>query len=193
MNLVRGNHQFIVSLYRLDLEDEIFFDPSAGPDFGFGPTGANVNLDDTKREGVTLSWIAQVGMDLAITTELGYVNAKFESGIFDGNDISGVSDKIASLRGDYNINDYFSVYAETNYSSERYAQGDNGNAFGKEGSITVINAGIGYHYKTWDVNFRVNNLNDEEYAEFITNNGFGAAFQPSPDRNYLLTASYSFE
>lgn len=187
IDMTRGDHQIIASVYRLELEDEIEFDPNAGL------FGENVNLDDTRRKGVTLSWLAQVSIDFAITTELGYVDAKFKSGSFDGNDVSGVSDKIAKLRGDYRINDFFSTYIESNYSSPRYAQGDNGNQFGELGSITVINAGIGYHYKSWDVNFRVNNLNDENYAEFVTNNGFGAAYQPSPDRNYMLTASYSFE
>ena len=184
IDMTRGDHQFVVSIYRLDLENEIEFDPV---------NFVNFNLDDTRRDGFTVSWLAQINTDLAITTELGYVEASFESGIFDGNDVSGVSDKIAKLRGDYRINDFFDVYLESHYRSEYFAQGDNGNEFGKEGSVTVVNAGIGYDYKNWAIDFRVNNLNDEEYAEFITNNGFGAAFQPSPDRNYMLTASYSFE
>ncbi len=187
IGLTRGDHQLTASLYRLDLENEIEFDPNAGF------FGENVNLDETRREGLTLSLYSQLDADFGLKTEIGLVNAKFRSGSFDGNDISGVSDKIASLRGDYRVSDPVSVYLEYNYSSARYAQGDNANQFGKIGSITVYNAGIAYQYQIWDLNLRVNNLFDESYAEFVTNNGFGAAYQPSPGRNFMLSASYSFE
>ncbi len=187
VELTRGDHQFIASIYRLDLEDEIEFDSNAGL------FGENVNLDDTRRNGITLSLLSQLSAAFGLRSEIGMVDAEFRSGTFDGRDISGVSDAIAKLRGDYRVNDYFTTYLEYNYSSPRYAQGDNANEFGKIGSITVYNAGIVYQYKAWDVNFRVNNLADEEYAEFVTNNGFGAAYQPSPERNFMLTAGYSFE
>jgi len=186
IDMTRGDHQLIVSIYRLDLEDEIEYDPTVLP------FGENVNLDKTRRDGITLALASQLGTDFRLTTEVGLVDAKFESGFFEGNDISGVADKIAKLRGDYLINDYYTTYLEVNYSSPKYAQGDNANSFGKLDSITVINAGIGYQYKAWDVNFRINNLNDEEYVEFVANSGL-AGFQPSPERNFMLTAGYSFE
>ena len=190
IDVTRGNHQFTGSLYRLDLEDEIEFDPTLGPDFGFGPIGLNVNLDKTRRDGLNFSLYSQLGMSFGIRTEIGLVEARFRSGTFDGNDISGVSDAIAKLRGDYRINDYISGYLEYNYSSPRYAQGDNANEFGKLGSITVYNAGIAYRIKAWALNLRINNLADEKYAESINN--FGAYF-PSPERNYMLTAGYRFD
>ena len=179
--------QLLASVYRLDLEDEIVFDPNAGA------FGENVNLDKTRRNGVTVSLFSQLSMDFGVKLELGLVDAEFRSGSFDGKDISGVSDQIARLRGDYRLDDFFSFYLEGNYRSGYYAQGDNANAFGKLDSITVYNAGVGYRYRALSVDFRINNLADESYAEFVTNNGFGAAYQPSPERNYTLTASYRFE
>ncbi len=184
IDLTRGDHQLVVSLYRLDLENEIEFDPNAGM------FGENVNLDNTRRDGITVSLYSQLSMAFGLKTELGVVDAEFRSGTFDGKDISGVADTIVKLRGDYRINDKISTYLEYNYSSPKYAQGDNTNDFGKLGSITVYNAGIAYQFKVWDVNFRINNLTDEKYAETINN--FGAYF-PSPERNYMLTAGYSFE
>jgi len=186
IDLTRGDHQFVAAIYRLDLEDEIEFDPNAPP------FGLNVNLDDTRRDGLTLSWFNQVSASFGLQTELAVVDAKFESGSFKGKDISGVADSIARLRGDFRINDHFATYLEYRYSAPKYAQGDNANQFGKLDSIAVYNAGIGYQMKSWQVNFRINNLTDEEYAEFVTNNGFGAAFQPSPERNFTLTAAYRF-
>lgn len=190
----RGRQSVSLSLYQLDLENEIAFDPTAGPDpFGFGPIGANVNLDKTRRRGMTLSWTSRMGDAFTLQTDIGLVDASYESGLYDGNEISGVADKIARLRGDYRLDDMARVYLVYNYSSPKYAQGDNANEFGKLGSITVINAGFAYRYESWDIDLRINNLNDESYAEFVTNNGFGAAYQPSPGRNYFVTAGYRFE
>ncbi|MCP4980533.1 MAG: TonB-dependent receptor [Gammaproteobacteria bacterium] len=193
IHLTRGDHILAISIYQLDLEDEIAFDPTVGPDFGFGPIGLNVNLDDTRRVGMTISLFSQISSSISLNTELGLVDARYESGLYDNNEISGVADEIARLRGDYQINDFFNAYLEYQYSSPKFAQGDNANDFGKLRSITVFNAGIGYQNKAWDVNFRINNLTDEEYAEFVTNNGFGAAYQPSPERNFMLAVGYGFE
>ena len=190
----RGGQSVGVSLYQLNLENEIAFDPTAGPDpFGFGPIGANVNLDKTRRLGMTLSWSSRMSDAFTLQTDIGLVDASYRSGIYDGKHISGVADRIARLRGDYRLNDMARVYLVYDYSSPKYAQGDNANEFGKLGSITVINAGFGYRYKAWDIDLRINNLNDESYAEFVTNNGFGAAYQPSPERNFFITAGYRFE
>ena len=177
----------IASIYRLDLEDEIEFDPNVPP------FGENVNLDETRRDGLTLSLLSQLSQSFDLRAQIGLVDAEFRSGSFKGKEVSGVADTIARLRGDYRINAQFVTFLEYNYSAPKYAQGDNANEFGKLGSITVYNAGIGYQYQSWDVNFRANNLADESYAEFVTNNGFGAAYQPSPERNYSLTASYRFD
>ena len=181
IDMTRGNHQWIASIYRLDLENEIEYDP-----INF----INFNNDDTRREGLTLSLLSQLSTVFSLKTEIGLVDAEFRSGDFEGNEVSGVADEVVRLRGDYRINDYLTTYLEANYSSPKYAQGDNNNEFGKLDSITVINAGISYQYRAWDVNFRINNLADEKYAEFVNNSG---AYQPSPERNFTLTAGYSFE
>ncbi len=179
-----GDQQLSASIYQLDLSDEIFFDPTAGP------FGENVNLDKTRRNGLNLSWYSQLGADLGLRFNLGLVDAEFRSGTFDGKDISGISDQIIKLRGDYRVNDFVTTYLEYNYRSGYYPQGDNINDLDKTDSITVYNAGLAYLYKAWTVGFRVNNLADESYAESV--NSFGGFF-PSPERNYLLTAQYRIE
>jgi iron complex outermembrane receptor protein len=186
VDLVFGDHQLVGSIYQLNLENEIEFDPTAGL------FGENVNLDKTQRNGLTLSLFSQISPTFSMISELGLVNAKFKSGTFKGNDISGVASEVAKIRVDYQVKQNLTTYLEAQYTGQRYAQGDNGNNFGKLDSIKVLNAGLNYKQKAWDIHFRVNNLSDEKYAEFITNNGFGAAFQPSPERNFMLTASYQF-
>ena len=184
IDVISGKHQVVASIYRLDLEDEIEFDPDAGL------FGQNVNLDDTRRNGITLALLSQVSPNFVMTTEIGYVDAEFRSGTFNGNKISGVSDQVAKLRGDLLVSDYVTTYLEVNYSSPRYAQGDNANEFGKLDSIKVYNAGASYRHKTWEMGIRINNLTDEDYAEFVTNAG---AYYPSPERNFMISVGYGFE
>lgn len=188
-----GRHQIIASIYRLDLQNEIVFDPTVGPDFGFGPIGANVNLNKTRRDGLSFLLASQLSTSFTLKTELGVVDAGYQSGTFKGKDISGVANRVIKIRADYLISHTISSYLEVHHKGEHYAQGDNANAFDKVASINVINAGIKLNYDNLDISFRVNNLGDKKYAEFITNNGFGAAFQPSPERNYLLSVNYRFE
>ncbi len=189
-NLTWGDYQLIASIYQLNLEDEIVFDPTVGPDFGSGPTGLNVNLDKTQRSGATMSLASQPISNLSIKTELGLVNARFKSGVFNGNDISGVVEKTASIRVDYQFRENLASYLEVHYTGEKFAQGDNANVNSKLESFTILNAGISYQKKNWDINFRINNLSDEKYAEFISS--FGAYF-PNPERNFMLTTSYQFQ
>ena len=189
-NLAWGDYQLIASIYQLNLEDEIVFDPTVGPDIGFGPTGLNVNLDKTQRSGATLSLVSQPISNLSIKTELGLVNARFKSGLFKGNDISGVAGKTANIRADYQFRENLASYLEVHYTGEKFAQGDNANVNSKLESFTILNAGISYQKKNWDINFRINNLSDEKYAEFISS--FGAYF-PNPERNFMLTTSYQFQ
>ncbi|MDH3448460.1 MAG: TonB-dependent receptor [Gammaproteobacteria bacterium] len=176
-----GDQQFIATIYRLDLENEIDFDP-----INF----VNVNLDDTRRDGLTLSWLSQFSRHFALKTEIGLIDSQFRSGSFEGKEIPGVSDTVAKLRGDQRINDLVTAYLEYHYSSPRYPSGDLANDLEKIDSISVYNGGVTYKNMDWEISFRVNNLFDETYAEFVNN--FGAFF-PNPERNYTLTAAYSFE
>ena len=184
VSLSRGDTRVVASLYQLDLENEIEYDTNSF---------VNINLDDTRRTGYSLSLFNQFSTDLGLSAQIGRVNAEFTSGSFDGKQVSGVSDLTAKIRGDLRINDQITSYLEYNFSSERYAQGDNLNQYGIIGSITVYNAGASYRHKNWDVSLRINNLFDTQYAEFVGNTFGTAGFQPSPERNYWLTAGYRFE
>lgn len=187
-----SGHKITASFYQLDLKNEIVFDPTVGPDYGYGPTGLNVNLDKTQRNGMTLSVLKQINQSISIKTDIGIVKAQYKSGLYSGNDISGVAETIAKIRVNYQPSQHINSYAELNYSGAKYAQGDNGNAFAKVDSINLLNIGSAYQIDDWNLHFRINNVSNKKYAEFVTNNGYGAAFQPSPERNFWFTAQYAF-
>jgi len=192
LDYLTQSYQVSTTIYQLILKDEIVFDPTVGPDFGFGPTGLNVNLDETKRSGLALSITKVLNNNLNLSANLTWQQAEFASGTFKGNDISGVPQNLFRVSADYHPTPDSSYLLEIQHTGDKYAQGDNANEFGQLDAITLTNFVFQKKYRSWDFHFNVNNLTDEKYAEFVTNNGFGAAYQPSPGRNFWLKSQYNF-
>ena len=88
-------HYVMLNIYRLDLDDEISFDPI---------TFTNLNLDRTRRDGLIVESTSKLGDNLSVSTAYSYVDAKLRSGPFDGNDIPLVARNILRVSADYQIN-----------------------------------------------------------------------------------------
>lgn len=184
-----SGNSFKVVAYRLDLENEIAFDPTANGPFGpFG--GANVNLDSTRREGFTLEGSYYVNADLRLYLTSAHIDAVFESGVFAGKEISGVAERVQSLALDYRFSDHCLAYLEVQDFGEQYLAGDNANALARKPGYRVVNANFAYNPEPWRFSARINNLGDREYTESA--NAFGALL-PSPPRNFWISVEYSFE
>lgn len=181
-----GKSNYKLSIYKLDLENEIFYDPSAGA------WGANINLDKTVHNGIMFDYANKITHSTAVSFNYTYTDAKIKAGSFSGNDISGIADNLASIGVTHDYDDNWQFYGEIIGVDDKYAQGDNANTQEKIRGYAVTNVAASYKYKMWRLTARINNLMNKEYTEFVTNNGFGAAYQPSPERNFLLTAGYKF-
>ena len=177
-------------LYRLSLEDEIAFDTSAPRPIGGPFAGANVNFDPTTHQGLILSGHYRVSTDLGLASSFTYTDAEFDSGVYKGNSISGVPDRLFSIASDYKYNDLMKVYIEAAYTSDRYLSGDNDNLLNKQSAYSVVNANIEYKVKNLLISARINNLFNREYIESANNWG---ALYPSPERNFWLTMAYKFK
>lgn len=91
--------QFDVRLYHSRLTDEIGFDPGAvGP---FGPFGANVNFDPTRRQGLEVDTRHAFSAALGVRLHLAWREAKFREGPYAGNDVPLVPRRTAALRADW--------------------------------------------------------------------------------------------
>ncbi|TNF99325.1 MAG: TonB-dependent receptor [Gammaproteobacteria bacterium] len=172
-------------VYRLELEDEIYFDPTVGI------FGANTNLDDTLRYGLVASGGLALTDKISVSADYTYTHAKFEAGGLDGQYISGVAPRIATMRMDLRPTDYWNWQAELQMVSSKYAQGDNLNVREKAPGYGILNLSARYQIKQWEFAFRMNNVTDKQYAEFIAD-GFTRSYQPSPERNILTTVKYIF-
>ncbi len=183
--------QFSAMLYSLALQDEIGFDPLT--DIGFGFFGANNNLDDTERNGITLSFDWQLADNLSVSSSADYIDAQFTDGAFDNERIPFVSRRLANLAVTFTPRGGWSLFLEAQYAGDRYADGDFSNTKGTQGGYTVVNGNIRYVNGNWAVSFRADNLTDKRYSEY-TALRFDEVktFYPSPERRYHIHLSYSF-
>ena len=188
----RNGHDLRVSVYRLDLDNEIAYDPSAS--FGFG---GNTNLDPTRRDGLILDGHLQATADLRLGGAYGYVAAEFDHGTFAGNRIPFVAEHTLSLNADYRLTDAWHVFGEAQYSSERVPQGDYANTLDRLPGYTVYNASVDYRRTAWTFTLRVDNLTDKRYSD-IAVRAFdpwpveATGYYPAPERRAFLTARYRF-
>jgi iron complex outermembrane receptor protein len=182
-------YQAKIVLYRLELENEIAFDPSAPPPTGALFPGANVNFDPTTHKGLILQANHRLSERMRVAADYTYNNATFDSGIYAGNSISAVPREVFKFMIDYDFFPDWHWFIEANYTGKQYLAGDNGNEQGWQPGYTVLNSTLDYRIRGFKITGRINNLLNKEYAEVKT--VYGAVY-PMPDRNYWLYASYDF-
>lgn len=187
-----GPNRMRGSLYQIDLDDEIAFDSFS----------ANLNLDETRRNGLILEagrqWSDAVDTSLSVT----FLDAEISDGEFDGNDLPLVPERTVRLDGNYRYNPELLFGVEVIAVDEQVFGGDFANQLEKLDSYEVVNTHVSYDRKKWALGFRVNNLLDEEYSEI--GNQFTTfppptfqpvnftSFYPSPERNYWLSLKVNF-
>ncbi|GMQ97503.1 MAG: TonB-dependent receptor [Gammaproteobacteria bacterium] len=176
---------FSLGVYWLKLDDEIYFDPTVGL------FGANVNLDKTLRQGLIISGGLDVSRNMQLSADYTVTRAKFKAGGLDGNTVSGVAPYIATFRVNYQPTQRWNVLTELQLISSKYAQGDNLNSKEKAPGYGVLNFTARYEVRNWELAFRMNNVTDKEYSEFIAD-GFTRSYQPSPERNIAMSVGYHF-
>jgi len=184
-----GNHSAKFVVYKLDLDNEIAFDPASF---------ANVNLDETERKGLITSGYWQATKRLGVSASYTYTDAEVSAGALKGNDIPFVSEHSGLLSLDYSVTEKWQVYGEVVVLSDRAFAGDFENVLDKLPGYGLLNVKAEYRYQNFVFSGRVNNVLDKEYSDIgqlgfdpVTFNS-AAAFFPSPEINFLLTAAWKF-
>ncbi len=181
-----------LSAYRLDLEDEIVFDPSAETPVGGSFPGANVNADASRRYGVSADWDWQATQDLLLGLEYNYIDAEFTEGLNEGKALSWVAKNSGRGYVSYDVYEHLQLFAEAVYTGERYMEGDNANLGDKLDAYTLANIAINYSRDAWLASLRVDNLLDKEYVSSGYFSTWGSGYYPGTGRALRLTASYRF-
>jgi iron complex outermembrane receptor protein len=168
-----------LNFFRIDTEDEIFFNPTKGF------FGANDNFDDeTRRDGVEIA--AGIKFDgISLRASYTYTDAEVQGGQFEGNDVPSVPEHMATFDSIFDIGRGFTLALNGIYVGTRFFESDWANAFPKQDDYVVLNAKVKYNWKKYTAFLDINNILDEEYSEFgvLSSPPVEPAFYPSPEIN----------
>ena len=187
-----GVQRYQLSVYRLDLNDELMYDPSAPGPFGLG---ANVNLDATRRDGLLLEGRRQLAERLSVGGQYSFTDAEYRAGSFKGNEVPGVARHSASAHLDYLILPGLNGHLEAVYTGASYLSGDHAHALPREGGYTLFNAALSYDYRQFTTRLRINNLTGKQYdafANYSTWTPGNKALYPAPEEDVQLSVGYRF-
>jgi len=190
INEVGGNlsvdaFKFSGSLYQLDLTDEIGYD---------GAQYANVNLDPTRRRGaeVEVSW--KLGAMGSVKLAQSYIDARFTSGAYAGNELPLVSRNKTSIQASWNASNLGEYSALVHYVDSRHFDGDYGNAGGMLGGYTTLDLQGAWDLKPWRITVKLLNAFDRKYAPEAVFSGSTSRYSywPADGRALFVSARYAF-
>lgn len=182
-----------VSLYRLDLEDEIVYDSSAVKPIGGNFNGANVNADASRRYGAGADWDWQITKALQLGLEYNYTDAEFTDGNNDGKELSWVAKHTGRGYVSMDFAEHFQVFAEAIYTGDRFIEGDNANQGDKLVSYVLGNLALNYNRDAWLASLRIDNVFDKDYVSAGYYGGdWGDSYYSGRGRDIRFTVGYRF-
>lgn len=173
-----------LNLFRVVTEDEIFFNPM---------TFANENLDgDSIRQGVELSAEKEL---CAILFSGSYIfrDTEIDGGRYDGKELPGVPRHQWAIGARKTFADRIQLGLNGTYVGERRFISDFDNSHDKLDNYFNLTGKLSYLLKQGELYLAVNNILDEEYAEYGALNFMGEeGFYPSPRINFAAGANFTF-
>ncbi len=183
-----------ISLFKIDTEDEILYDPNLFvPSRPFFP-GQNTNLDgDTEREGVEISLKNSFKWGTA-SIAYTYTKAEIDGGTYDNSDIPNVPEHQASATAVIDLLKPFTLAINSTYIGRRPFISDLNNNLKDQEDYVVVNAKLQYKWKKLTAFLDINNLFDKEYDEYGVLGGFPIerAYYPSSRTNYMAGVTLEF-
>jgi iron complex outermembrane recepter protein len=180
-----------LTLFWIDLHDEIFFNPE---------TFTNENFPKTRRQGIEVGAKVKPFSWLSLWGNYGYIRPILRSEPFSGNDIPGVPRNKASLGMEINFGKGFLFHTTTNFvgidlfgGHGQYFISDWHNQFDRLDGYYTLDAKLSYSWKGLKAFVGVKNITNQKYAEYGAVNFLGTqSFYPSPERNFFGGVSYAF-
>jgi iron complex outermembrane recepter protein len=182
-----GGFQMQSSIYLMDLENEIHFNPVLF---------YNVNLDPTRRYGSETSASLRVSDSVLLRGGVAYTRAVFREGAFAGNDVPLVSRYTASGGVTWNIwKDLLVADATVRGWSERFMDNDQSNKQRRIPADATIDLKLSGAYEHFFWSVSVNNLLNALYYDYAIASTFTPgrfSAYPLPGRTYMVKAGATF-
>ena len=187
-----GGGSLRLTLYRVDLRNEIHFNAI---------TFANMNLSPTRRDGAELEGGWKMGKGWDLFASYTRARATFREGVYGGVNVSGknvplVPREQAKLGLTWAIADKTRLSGALGYVGKQVYDNDQANTFpGQMPSYTTADIKFSHAKEAWKFTLAGNNLTDKKYYTYAIRNGAGTSFNAYPmlERNFLLTAEYRFK
>ena len=174
-----------VTLFHLDTENEIFFNPGSF---------SNENLDGRSRRIGFEAVVAGGAGQTTLEGSYSFTDTLVRDGQYAGMQIPNIPRHRASARTVVGVGAGVRVGLEGIFIGERFFESDYENTFGMVESYFLLNTRVKRTQGRVTVFMDVNNLLDQEYAEYGVRGGFPVqrAFLPSPGINASAGMSFTF-
>lgn len=178
------------SLYRMDLENEIAFNPILFD---------NINLAPTRREGLEIESHLRVGERAELFANYAHVRARFRSGVYSAVDVSGndvplVPRNTLTVGGSWQAGIKARIAATLHYVGEQRMLNDEANTLAvKIPAYAVFDLKYAREIGGWKLAAGVKNLLDKKYYTQGGVNFLGVVrVFPAPERTVFVSAQYTF-
>jgi iron complex outermembrane recepter protein len=182
-----GGFQMQSSIYAMDLENEIHFNPALF---------FNVNLDPTRRYGSETSASLRVSDSVTLRGGMAYTRAVFREGPFAGRDVPLVSQYTAMGGVTWNIWQNYLVFDATLRAwSERFMDNDQANTQLPIPGSATADLKLSGQYDRFFWSLSVNNLFNALYYDYAIASSFTPgrfSAYPLPGRTYMVKAGATF-
>ena len=186
-----GRVRFRAAAFRINLRNEIFFDPL---------TFSNRNLQPTRRQGLELEARWQMTPAVDVHANYTYADAKFREGKFAGVSIAGNAVPLVPRHAfNAGLGWTFAEKARAGFEVRQVGSSpfdaDETNTFGRKmPAYTVADVKLSVRNGGWLLNAGVRNLFNQKYFSYGVFTGFPTyAALPAPQRTLFVSAQYTFQ
>ncbi|MGE8620619.1 MAG: TonB-dependent receptor domain-containing protein, partial [Achromobacter spanius] len=156
-------------------------------------TGANTNLDPTRRQGIELEGRTAVSSSVTLDANLTWMEAQFRSGTYAGVDLAGKTVPLApkwlaNAGVTWRPTDAFLWNVSAQYVGKSRMDNDQANQFDKElDAYVLFNTKVAYKFtRNIEGAIGVNNIFDRQYATYGIRGGNASFEMLGPVANYNL-------
>ena len=153
------NGEFSSTLFVMDVENELFFDPTIVDPAAF-INGLNSNLDELRRQGAELKWNGSLRKDLRMIAAYQYLDAEFKSGTLSGSRVPLVAAHNLKVATEYDWTPRVSTEAIVNMQSDQRSAA---NTDLQIPGFGVLDLNWRYRADSYSVVFQIQNAFDKQY------------------------------
>ncbi|MHB1142860.1 MAG: TonB-dependent receptor [Sulfuricaulis sp.] len=181
-----GDLQTSLSVYRMNLRDEIHFNPT---------TFANQNLDPTRRHGMSLSAGKRITEKSRVTADYAYTRAVFRSGAFAGKEVPLVARNTGSLSFSWTPKEKLKLSTTARYTGGKRFDNDQTNTFQKIPAYTIVDTKLAGTSNAWKWQAAINNVFAKKAFDYgirsTSSPGVYNAY-PLPERTFSFSLGRDF-